>query len=64
MIYISHDLTLALKIADRVAVMQSGKIVEAGNAHEIMLAPRDEYTKKLVGSRIGLCCDTPEDNQA
>lgn len=59
MIYISHDLTLALKIADRVAVMRSGKIVEVGNAHEVMLAPRDEYTKKLVSSRIGLYCDTP-----
>jgi len=62
MIYISHDLALTLKIADRVAVMRSGKIVEVGNAHEVMFAPQDEYTKKLVGSRIGVCCDTPEDN--
>lgn len=56
MIYISHDLTLTLKIADRIAVMNSGKIVEVGNAHEVMLTPNNEYTKKLVGSRIGLCC--------
>lgn len=56
MIYISHDLSLTLKIADRVAVMHSGKIVEIGNSHDVMLSPSDEYTKRLVGSRIGLCC--------
>jgi peptide/nickel transport system ATP-binding protein len=56
MIYISHDLTLTLKIADRIAVMNAGRIVETGNAHDVMLAPHDEYTKRLVGSRIGLCC--------
>jgi peptide/nickel transport system ATP-binding protein len=56
MIYISHDLTLTLKIADRIAVMDAGKIVETGNAHDVMLTPREEHTKRLVGSRIGLCC--------
>lgn len=56
MIYISHDLSLTLKIADRIAVMNSGKIVEMGNSHDVMLSPSDEYTKRLVGSRIGLCC--------
>jgi peptide/nickel transport system ATP-binding protein len=56
MIYISHDLSLTLKIADRIAVMNSGKIVETGNSHDVMLSPCDEYTKRLVGSRIGLCC--------
>jgi peptide/nickel transport system ATP-binding protein len=56
MIYISHDLFLTLKIADQIAVMDSGKIVEIGNCHEVMLSPSDEYTKRLVGSRIGLCC--------
>jgi len=58
MIYISHDLSLTLKIADRIAVMNSGKIVEMGNSHDVMLSPSDEYTKRLVGSRIGLCCHT------
>lgn len=56
MIYISHDLSLTLKIADRVAVMNSGKIVEVGNSHDVMLSPAEEYTKRLVGSRLGLCC--------
>jgi peptide/nickel transport system ATP-binding protein len=56
MIHISHDLTLTLKIADRIAVMNAGKIVEVGNAHDVMLTPNDDYTRRLVGSRIGLCC--------
>jgi peptide/nickel transport system ATP-binding protein len=58
MVYISHDLSLTLKIADRIAVMNSGKIIEIGNSHDVMLSPSDEYTKRLVGSRIGLCCHT------
>lgn len=58
MIYISHDLSLTLKIADRIAVMNSGSIIEIGNSHDVMLSPSDEYTKRLVGSRIGLCCHT------
>ncbi|MDD2439643.1 MAG: ABC transporter ATP-binding protein [Methanosarcinaceae archaeon] len=58
MIYISHDLSLTLKLADRIAVMDSGKIVEIGNAHDVMLFPSAEYTKKLVGSRLGLGCLT------
>jgi len=56
MVYISHDLTLTLKIADRIAVMDAGKIVETGNAHDVMLSPKTEYTRRLVGARIGLCC--------
>lgn len=56
MIYISHDLSLTLKIADRIAVMDAGRIVETGNAHDVMLSPKTGYTRRLVGARIGLCC--------
>lgn len=56
MIYISHDLSLTLKIADRIAVMDTGKIIEIGNAHEVVLNPHDDRTKRLVGTRIGHCC--------
>ncbi|WP_094228649.1 dipeptide ABC transporter ATP-binding protein [Methanolobus psychrotolerans] len=58
MIYISHDLSMTLKIADRIAVMDKGRIVEMGNSHDVMFSPSDEYTKRLVGSRLGLCCHT------
>ncbi|MDN7024377.1 ABC transporter ATP-binding protein [Methanoculleus sp. FWC-SCC1] len=56
MIYISHDLSLTLKIADRIAVMDAGRIIEIGNAHEVMLHPRDDRTKRLIGTRVGHCC--------
>jgi len=61
MIYISHALHLTLKIADRIAVMKSGKIVELGNTHDVMLTPQNEYTKKLVDSRIGLSNGTRQE---
>jgi len=55
MIYITHDLMIALKVADRIAVMDGGKIIETGNSHEVMLQPKEEATKRLVGSRILKC---------
>lgn len=48
MLYITHDLLVARKIADRVFVMKNGKIVEHGMAYEIFSNPVDDYTKKLV----------------
>lgn len=52
MIYITHDLMIALKVADRIAVMDEGKIIETGNSHEVMLYPKEEATKQLVGTRM------------
>jgi peptide/nickel transport system ATP-binding protein len=52
MIYITHDLMIALKVADRIAVMDEGQIIETGNAHEVMLYPKHPATKRLVGARI------------
>lgn len=52
MIYITHDLMIALKTSDRIAVMDGGRIIETGNSHHVMLYPRQEATKRLVGARI------------
>lgn len=54
MLYVTHDLPVARKIADRVYVMHKGKIVEKGLASEIFFNPVFNYTKKLVdkGFRI------------
>ncbi len=49
MLYITHDLAVARKIADRVYVMSKGEIVESGSSSKIFADPRHEYTKKLVG---------------
>ncbi|WP_435182775.1 ABC transporter ATP-binding protein [Cylindrospermopsis raciborskii G7] len=51
MIFISHDLGLVAEIADQVAVMYKGKIVECGLASQIFTHPQHPYTKGLVACR-------------
>ncbi len=48
LIWISHDLAVVSSIADRVAVMKSGKIVEIGPALGVLTRPQHEYTKALL----------------
>ncbi|WP_406466670.1 ABC transporter ATP-binding protein [Streptomyces sp. NBC_01594] len=45
---VSHDLGLAWNIADRVAVMYLGRIVEVGTDEEVLLHPKHPYTKALL----------------
>jgi peptide/nickel transport system ATP-binding protein len=47
---ISHDLGVVARVADRVAVMYAGKIVEVGTAEEIFYDPRHPYTWGLLGA--------------
>ena len=47
---VTHDLTVVRKVADRVAVMQHGKIVETGKTEAIFTKPKHAYTKKLLAS--------------
>lgn len=49
-VFVTHDLGVAAKIADRVAVMYAGKIVEIGTAGEIFTDPRHPYTWGLLRS--------------
>jgi len=50
MVFISHDLGVVHYIADRIAVMYQGKIVEVGPASEVFNSPKDDYTKRLLAS--------------
>lgn len=50
-IFISHDLNLVSNIADQVAVIHQGKIVEKGSTKEIFFNPKHNYTKGLLGCR-------------
>jgi len=50
MIFISHDLSVVRYIADRIAVMHNGKIVELGEADAVFENPQDAYTKKLLAA--------------
>jgi ABC-type oligopeptide transport system ATPase subunit len=47
---ITHDLGLAWTIADRVAVMHQGRIVESGPTEQVLLAPEHDYTKLLLSA--------------
>ena len=48
---ITHDLNLVRRFADRVAVMEHGRLVEQGATEEIFAHPREAYTQKLMASQ-------------
>ena len=52
-LFITHDLGVVKRIADRVGVMKDGLIVESGSAAEIFSAPKEEYTRTLIGAEAG-----------
>jgi peptide/nickel transport system ATP-binding protein len=49
-LFITHDLAMAALIADQIAVMDRGRIVESGEANEIVLHPMQEYTRALLAA--------------
>ena len=64
MLFITHDLTIVRKIADRVCVMKDGEIVEQGPTAEIFDNPRHPYTIKLLSAEpSGLPYPVPEKAQ-
>ncbi len=53
MIFVTHDLRVALQICDRIAVMQAGRVVEMASAREIFSAPAHPYTRALFAAVPG-----------
>ena len=53
LVLITHDLGVVAEVADRVVVMNSGEIVEAGTSLEVYRTPRHPYTKKLIAAVPG-----------
>lgn len=51
-LFVSHDLGAVEQVADRVAVMQNGKIVEVGSRDDIFDRPQHEYTKRLLNAAM------------
>jgi oligopeptide transport system ATP-binding protein len=58
-VLVSHDLGVVRHVADRVAVMYLGRIVEEGPAEDVLGAPRHPYTRALVAAMPGAQTKTP-----
>lgn len=50
MLFITHDLSIVRRIADRVAVMQNGELVEEADCQSLFAMPTHPYTQKLINS--------------
>jgi oligopeptide/dipeptide ABC transporter ATP-binding protein len=49
-LFITHDLSLLLELADRIAVMYAGRLMETGSSHDLMRDPAHPYTRGLLNS--------------
>jgi peptide/nickel transport system ATP-binding protein len=50
MLFVTHNLALVRSIADRVQILNAGRVVEAGSVVEVMDSPKEEYTKRLLAN--------------
>jgi ABC-type oligopeptide transport system ATPase subunit len=51
-LFVTHDIGLARLVADRIAVMYRGSIVEVAPAEKIFTDPQDDYTRALIGAQL------------
>ncbi len=63
-LYITHDLAVVAQLADRLAVLRLGKLVESGPTDAILNAPTQDYTRRLVAVRAEPDRSAPEDAPA
>lgn len=63
-LFISHDLSLVARYADKVVVMREGRAVEQGTIEQILLSPKAEYTRQLLEAlpRRGVLAPLPKAN--
>ena len=50
-IFVTHDIAVAVEVADRIAVMYAGRIIEMGAVRDVIRAPRHPYTIGLLSTR-------------
>jgi|SRR5690625_1642411 len=50
-VFVTHDMQEALKLADRICILQDGKVVQIGTPHELMHQPVNTFVKQFVGSK-------------
>lgn len=60
-LYVTHDLAVVAAIADRVAVMRHGRIVESAAAAAFFSTPAHEYSRKLLQTAPDVACARPRD---
>ena len=48
MVFVTHDLSEALKLGDRIALMRDGRVVQLGTPEEIVGSPADDYVREFV----------------
>jgi microcin C transport system ATP-binding protein len=61
-LFITHDLGIVRRMADEVAVMQLGQVVETGATEQIFTAPRHDYTKMLIAAEPSGAAPTTDPN--
>jgi peptide/nickel transport system ATP-binding protein len=49
-LFVSHDLHVVQRVSDRVLVMHQGRVVETGSTAQVLAAPAEDYTRKLVAA--------------
>ena len=54
MIFVSHDLALVAEVANSITVMYAGQVVEQASTKELLMDPRHEYTRGLLGSVLSI----------
>jgi peptide/nickel transport system ATP-binding protein len=59
-LFVTHDLSVARVVADRIAVLYLGRIVEIGDAEELIRAPKHPYTKALLAAVPDFGVPAPE----
>ncbi|MGH3670358.1 MAG: dipeptide/oligopeptide/nickel ABC transporter permease/ATP-binding protein, partial [Pseudonocardiaceae bacterium] len=60
LIVVSHDLPVIARIADRIAVMRAGRLVEVGSREQIITAPQHPYTRQLLDATPRLHLPAPQ----
>ena len=53
LLFVTHDIGVARKVSDRIAVLHGGDIVENAPAHRVIASPEHSYTKQLIGVAKG-----------